>query len=109
MSFYRIQNYPAADLLVGEQTSLSYSTDTERSGKSVCTSVDDLAAYVARTGMDLGWNGALLVELDGTYSDEDDEDAHLGAYLVHPTRIISAVALDETDFFDRVNTYLDAA
>lgn len=110
MSFYRIQSYAAADLLDGPQTSLSYSTDTERSGKSVCCSIEELAAYVAQTGLDLGWEKRpVLVELDGYWSDEDDEDAHLGAYLVHPTAIISETPLDETDFYALVDRYLDAA
>lgn len=106
MSYYRIQDYDPHTLLEGAQTSLSYRTDTERSGKSVCASIEDLAAYMAQVGIPIDWNRALLVELEGTWSDEEDEDAHLGVYLMHPTRIVSVTPLDDTNFYDLVDTYL---
>lgn len=108
MSFYRIQSYDPQSLLDGPQTSLSYSTDTERAGKSVCLSLEDLAAYMAQTGCEIDWQNALLVELDGEWSDDEDEDAHLGAYLIHPTKIIDVTPLDDTDFYDLVDAYLAA-
>lgn len=108
MSFYRIQSYSPEALLEGTQTSLSYSTDTEREGKSVCRSIEELAAYVAQTGMSIDWADALLVEVEGTYSRDDDEDAHLGAYLIHPTKIISATPLDQTPFYDEVDAFCAA-
>lgn len=116
MSFYRIQDatYDPADLLDGPQTSLSYCTGTERPGKSVCTSIEELAAYFAQAGVPMDPRTSILVELDGTWAtDEDgriveDEDAALGAHLVFPTRIISAGPIP-AEFFAAVDAYFETA
>ena len=89
--FYRIQDSSrnVADLLnPALQVSRSYCTDRERAGVSVCWSLDDLAGYLAQTGLpfDESWT---LVTLDGERSADTDEDADLGALLVHPAEIIS--------------------
>lgn len=91
MSYYRIQDSSrqVTDLLdPAQQISRSYCTDTERHGVSVCRSLTDLAEYLAQTGLpfDETWT---LVELDGYRSEDEDEDAELGALLVHPTEIIA--------------------
>lgn len=110
MSYYRIQNYPATDLLDGPQLSFSWNAqgDDERAreGKSVCYTREDLANYLAQTGIpfDATWT---LVELDGYLSDDDDEDAHLGAMLIHPTKIIATEPISES-FLDEINTAIDA-
>lgn len=108
-TYYRIQaaNRPVEQLLDPEfQTSLSYVDDTERTGVSVCDSVEDLASYLSQSGMP--WDDTfVLVEVEGTLSADIDEDAHLGARLVHPTAIVSVSPLTD-DFFDLVSAAFDA-
>lgn len=93
MSFYRVQ--PATfdpQAMVDDteyQFSLNWADDTDvRAGVSVCASREDLATYLAQTGIPFAdeWN---LVEVDGYSAGEDDCDAHLGALLIIPTCIIS--------------------
>ena len=92
MSYYRIQqeNHPIEWLLDPEyQFSTSWNAGEDvRSGVSVCGSLEELATYFATVGIPFT-DDCLLVELDGTWSDDEDEDAHLGAMLVYPTEIIS--------------------
>lgn len=116
MSFYRIQDrsIDAAVLLDPEwQVSLSYSTGSTRPGKSVCRSVEELAEYFAQAGVPLDPAGSVLVELDGDWAvDEagrfiEDEDAHLGAHLVIPTRVIAVTEIPDA-FYDAVDAYLAA-
>lgn len=110
MTYYRIQDYPATDLLDGPQVSYSYLDESAepRSGKSVMDSYEGLVAYMATVGIAIDWDNAILVELDGTYSDDEDEDAAHGAELIHPTEIIAVTPLDETSFFADVDAYLTA-
>lgn len=104
---YRIQDFPAHELLDGPQTSMSHNDYTERPGKSVCLTIEDLATYFAQAGVPLGDN-PILVEVEGDWEmDVEDEDAHLGAHLIHPTRIISAEPVGE-DFYNLVNAAYDA-
>ena len=92
MSYYRIQqaNHPIEWLLDPEyQFSTSWNAGEDvRVGVSVCDSIEELASYLAQVGIPFT-DDCLLVELDGTWSDDDDEDAHLGARLIIPTRIVS--------------------
>lgn len=109
MSYYRIQTsaYPVEMILDPEhQTSENYSNPEDiRTGKSVCASVEDLAEYLAQTGIPFD-DSYLLVELDGYASDEEDADAHMGAMLIHPTRIINAAPLTD-EFFDMIGAAFD--
>lgn len=98
MTFFRIQ--PAArdtaDLL-DESTWESRNWNDEwaptRHGVSVCGSIDDLVGYFRVAG---GWiDDCVLVELDGYYSHDDDEDAANGALLVCPTAIISVTPVSD--------------
>lgn len=110
-SFYRIQDrdIDTADLLDPEmQFSESYSTGTVRTGKSVCRSIEDLAWYFAHAGVPLSPIDSVLVELEGDWADEDDEDADLGAYLVIPTRVVSVTEIPD-EFYAEVDRILDAA
>lgn len=93
MSYFRIQDTDRPNILDPEnQTSYSWNDlgddDRARAGVSVCDSREDLAEYLAQTGIpfDGSWE---LIECDGYNSEDDDEDAHLGARLIHPTKIIS--------------------
>lgn len=109
MTFYRIQDgdIPVEQLLDPEyQISESYCTGTIRTGKSVCRSIEELAAYFAQAGVPLDPRTSVLVELDGDYTGEDDEDAHLGAHLVIPTRIVSVGPIP-AEFYAAVDTYIE--
>ena len=90
-SYYRIQSAgrdPQALLDPAQQTSVSYCDDTERHGVSVCDSIDELAAYLAQSGLPFDTD-YVMVEVEGSWSEDTDEDAHLGARLVIPTAILS--------------------
>jgi hypothetical protein len=106
---YRIQ--PAdrnVDALLDPEMQWSYSwcdADDVRHGISVCDSVDELAAYIAQTGIE--WDPTwVLVEIDGTTSDETDQDAHLGARLVIPDEILSVAPISD-DFLATVFSHID--
>jgi len=108
MSYFRIQttDYDPAELLEEGQVSTSWSNGTDRAGKSVCASREELATYLVQSGIPFGSGSWILVELDGYLSDEEDEDAHLGALLVHPTKIISVEPLEDS-FFDEIDAAAD--
>lgn len=104
MTFFRIQ--PAdrdTALLLDEDTWQSRNWNDEwapaRYGVSVCGSVDDLVEYFRIAG---GWvDETVLVELDGHYSHDTDEDAHAGAILICPTRIVSVIPTPD-DLIERI-------
>lgn len=101
--FYRLQDPKYLDTLTdGNQTSESYVDGSMRAGKSVMRSIEELAEYIANSGVqfDDHW---VLVELDGDFSDEQDEDAAHGVELVHPTEII------DVQPFEVFFPYLDEA
>ena len=66
--------------------------DSERRGVSVFPGEEGLYSYLGRRGADI--SDAVLVELEGEPSDDDDFDADDGALLVHPTRIVDQRPLD---------------
>jgi hypothetical protein len=91
MTYYRIQDarIRVEDLLNPKhQTSVSYTTDTERSGVSVCDSLESLARYLANTGIPFTTDW-VVIGVRGHLSPEDGEDARLGELLIYPTEIIS--------------------
>ncbi|GIG27277.1 MULTISPECIES: hypothetical protein [Cellulomonas] len=105
-SYYRIQEAcrPVAQLLDAEyQTSLSYCTGTERSGVSACRSVEDLATYLAISGMPWDPETFVLVEVDADLADVEDEDHDLGARLVIPTKIIAVTPVMDTGLLDLID------
>lgn len=105
MITYRIQQpeHPLS-LLLDPATQLSTSWDAPdsapRHGVSACRSIDDLAAYFSQVGIGLS-DDCLLVTMESDWADEDDADADLGAHLVIPTAIISAVPVPDS-FFEAV-------
>lgn len=108
MSYYRIQpaSYDTTQLLDPElQYSESYCTGTVRHGVSVCDSPEELATYLAHSGIPFDDTFA-VIELEGSDSDEDDEDAHQGARLIIPTSIISATPITDT-LLDLINAAYD--
>lgn len=105
-TYYRIQSYSPEALLETEISSLNYGTLTEKAGVSACGSYEDLVSYIAITGLCVGEPGAMLIEMEGTEADEADDDAEMGALLVHPTRIISATPVEDTDIFTDIDALL---
>ena len=109
--YYRIQtaDRDVADLLDPEQQ-WSYSwCDEEREprhGVSVCDSIEALATYLAQCGIPYGDGEWVVVEVEGTFSRDEDEDAHLGALLVHPTAIVSVSPMGE-GMFDLIGAAYD--
>jgi hypothetical protein len=99
MTFFRIQSATRnlADLLdesTWESRNWSDEWAPARHGVSVCGSIDGLITYFQAAS---GWvdEDCVVVELDGYYSHEDDEDAHAGALLVCPTRIVSVTPVSD--------------
>ena len=60
--------------------------DSSRDGVSVFPDEDGLYRYML--GRDADIDGAVLVELEGTPSGDEDFDADEGALLIHPRRIV---------------------
>jgi hypothetical protein len=67
-------------------------TDSERRGVSVFPDPEGLYRYMMRRGSEM--EGSVVVELEGTKSDEPDWDADEGALLVFPTRIVGVSDVD---------------
>ena len=107
-SYYRIQREAPETLLDGPQVSHSWNDLGDdaraRAGKSVTDSREELAEYIAQTGITFedSW---YLIELDGTPSDDVDEDAHLGARLIHPTRILAVETLGDAFASEILDAY----
>lgn len=98
MNFFRVNppEFTTDDMMIAEnQISINHSNEDDiRAGLSACTSREDLANYLANSGIEFRdeWT---LVEFEGEYADEDDADAEYGCVLVHPTRIVATERLDE--------------
>ncbi|MEV6818457.1 hypothetical protein AB0M72_06850 [Nocardiopsis dassonvillei] len=75
-----------------------------RHGISVCRDVDELVTYFATVGGDL--SDVVLVELEGEYSDDEGHDAHLGEWLILPSRIVSATPLSD-EIRERIHALTD--
>lgn len=95
--YYRIQSQDRPNIL-DPQNQISYSWndqgDDERAriGVSVCDSREELAEYIAQSGIPFedSWE---ILEVEGQPSEDEDEDAHLGARLIIPERIVSRESL----------------
>lgn len=92
MKFFRV-NPPefTTDMMMDPENQISVNHSNEldvRTGLSACESREELAQYLAQAGIEFrdDWT---LVEFEGTYATEEDSDAHLGAVLTHPTRIVA--------------------
>ena len=72
---------------------------------SACLSIEDLAGYFAQAGIPLT-DDCLLVEMDSEWADGDDADAALGAHLVIPAAIISAIPVPDS-FYELVGDAYD--
>jgi len=63
-----------------------------RAGVSVFPSLAGLYRYLVERDFD--FEGKVIVELEGTLSDEPDLDGDSGALLVHPTEIVTQHGVD---------------
>jgi len=114
-TYFRIQtaDRDVADLLVAENQ-VSYhwnnidSAEYTRVGVSVCESREDLAAYLAHSGIPYGDGDWVIVELAGEISDDTPYDAEYGEALIHPTEIVSVTPMDD-EFFALIDAAYDAA
>lgn len=69
-----------------------------RAGVSCCADLETLVAYwLDRAGTT---SACVLVELEGEESEDEDHDAAAGAVLVHPTRIVRVVPLEDSEIWD---------
>ena len=112
-TYYRIQPADRANILA-EENQYSYSwnnqgdDDRARHGISVCDSREELAEYLAQVGIPFedSWE---LLEVEGYDSDDDDEDAHLGARLIIPTAIISRETIGDAFIMEIMDAFEAAA
>ena len=109
MIAYRIQqgNHPTEWLLdPATQLSTNWANDEDvRNGISACSTLEDLAAYFAQTGVCLD-DHCRIIEMACDWADEDDMDEALGAILVIPTAIVSERPVDD-DFYTMVSDAYD--
>lgn len=113
MKAYRFQDKSRSiDALLDAEQQYSYSwdlsleeTDAVRHGISACTSLADLAAYVACSGLQATDPG--LIVLEGTESEDTPLDGEMGEVLVLPTAARWADEDTETRFFDAVGELAD--
>lgn len=115
MSYFRVQtaDRDVNDLLDPEfQHSHHWNNiESERyvqTGISVCETIEDLAAYLAVSGIPIG-NGDewVLVEIDGYESDDQPYDADSGELLVHPTEIIGVYEMTD-EFYEMISDAYDS-
>jgi hypothetical protein len=96
-TYFRIQ---AADRDVTELLDpehVSYSWDNEEVfdlGTSTCATLEDLAAYIAQTGIPFGLGEWVVVEVAGE-NVRRGRDGHMGEWLVQVTEIVSIRPLDD--------------
>jgi hypothetical protein len=113
-TYFRIQtaDRDPADLLIAENQ-VSYhwneidSTEYTRRGVSVCATLEDLARYLAGSGIPYGAGEWVIVELAGPISDDTPYDAEYGEILIHPTEIVSVRPMDD-EFFELIGKAYDA-
>lgn len=108
-TFFRIQPADRPNILNPEnQTSTSWNDcgddDRVRNGISVCDSREELAEYLAQVGIPFqdSWE---LLEITGTYSEDEDEDAHMGCSLIYPEEIISRETIGDSFIEEIMDAY----
>ena len=98
-TYFRIQPADRPNILDPEnQTSTSWNDlgddDRIRRGVSVMWDRDDLAEYLAQSGIPFTSDWELL-EVEGYLADDEDEDADMGVDLIIPTAIVSRELLSD--------------
>jgi hypothetical protein len=109
MSFYRIQSVDrdVTDLLDPEHVSHSWDNeDVYDLGTSTCSSIEELATYIAQTGIPFGLGDWVIVEVDGRNLGRG-RDGHMGEYLIQVSEIVSVRPFDD-DFYTLINAAFDA-
>ena len=108
MIAYRMQdqNRNINDLLDPEQQfsfPMSNDDDLVRHGVSGCSTLSELAAYIACHAIEA--TIPVLVEIEGPESDDQPLDAEDGEVLILPTR--ATLIEDDEEFFDLVSELVD--
>lgn len=114
MTYYRVQSADRdpADLL-DPNNHISYHWNNldipqyTRRGVSVCETREDLASYLAGSGIPIGDGDWVVVGVDGDESDDTPYDAEYGEVLIHPTEIVSVEPLDD-DWYEMIGAAYDA-
>lgn len=109
-TYYRVQDSDRdVNLLLDpdHQVSVSYNTDEPTPGVSVCDSPEELATYLAQTGIpfDPSW---VVVAVEGDQAEHRDEDHALGARLIYPDRIVAVECIVESGMLDMIAAEYDA-
>lgn len=109
-TYYRVQASDRdVNLLLDpeHQTSTSYNTDEAVPGVSVCDTPEELATYLAQTGIPFepDW---VIVAVEADQADHRDEDHHLGARLVYPTAVVAVECIVESGMLDMIAAEFDA-
>ena len=83
-----------------EDTETGELVEDIRYGVSACESIEDLASYVAQSGIEV--SDPVIVAFEADLADDEDHDADLGAVLTFPRRIIGVYdeGTPEWDAFD---------
>lgn len=81
--------------------------DMDRPGVSVCATRDDLARYLAGSGIPFGLGEWVIVELAGEHTDVRGCDAETGELLIRPTAIVAVTPADD-EFYELVGEHFDA-
>lgn len=111
-TFFRVQAADRDVMNLLEDGLISFSwygpESYDRSGVSVCASLDALAFYLAHSAIPYGLGEWVIVELEGSIiPDADPMDARYGELLVSPTAIVSVRPLDD-DFFAKIGEAYDS-
>lgn len=76
-----------------------------RNGISAMESIDELAEYLANSGVEFDPNNSVIVEFGGDYADDEDHDAAQGAVLTWPDKILKVQRTPDS-FFELIDKYV---
>lgn len=108
MSFFRVNppEFTIEDMMqVENQISINHDDEDDiRRGLSACESREELASYLAQSGIEFrdDWT---LVEFEGTYAEEDDVDADRGAVLAYAERVIATEVIGEVFVYEILDAH----
>lgn len=86
----------------------SHNDDATRCGISVMDTIEELAEYIAQSGIEIDPHNAVIVEVAGRwYSGDEPCDAHLGERLLLAEEIVSVTDADEAGFFELIDEAFD--
>lgn len=108
-TYFRAQTADRDVMELLDPAHVSYSWDSDDVydlGTSTCASLEDLAVYLARTGIAIGLGDWVIVEVAGIDLGSA-RDAHMGEHLIAVNEIVSVRPLDD-DFYALVGDAYDA-